>query len=180
MIRWALVTGNKGDDKPARLRKVIERLEARGLSVGGVVQQPLDDQDGRSGYVARELRGEGRVALARKARASDEGDPRSQLVCSFAFDAESLARVRGWVERDARTCDVVVIDEVSKLEVSGGGHHDSVLAALAGPALVLLCVRADQLFAVMERFGLDEPLAALESGGDRDAFVQNVAAIAPA
>ncbi len=163
MSRWALVVGTKGSDKHARLRELVERLRARGVRVGGVLQEPIDGQEEREGYVARELGGLGRAVLARRAKAQDDGDAAKQVICSYAFDAEALARARGWIARDARASDVVVIDEVSKLEVARGGHHDAIVDALAGPAIALLVVRADQLFAVMERFGLDEPLAALEA-----------------
>lgn len=124
---------------------------------------PAADGSGeRDGYVARALLDDACEILAARAKGGvDEAS--KQLVCSFAFDVAALGRVRSWVERDARAADVVVIDEVSKLEAARGGHHDAVVAALAGRALPLLCVRADQLFHVMERFGLEEPVAALES-----------------
>lgn len=182
-MRWALLSGAKGTGKTTRLLAVVERLRARGVRVGGVVQEGVEPAgggapaEGRSGYVAREVDGAARLVIARLARASDDQDPEAQRVCSFAFDAHALAEARRWVARDAAECDVVVIDEVSKLELGRGGHHDAILAALAGRALTLLCVRADQLFGVMERFGLDAPAAALELGaegeaGDLDAFVE--------
>jgi nucleoside-triphosphatase THEP1 len=179
MPRWALLTAPKGAPKTARLLDVIARLRARGLRVGGFVQAPLVGQEGpegHQGYLARALHDDATEAIARRARASDEGQPGAQLICSYAFDADALARTRRWIERDARACAVVVLDELAKLEVARGGHHDAVLAALAGPALPLLSVRADQLFAIMERFGLDAPIAALEGDdeAERASFVEAI------
>ncbi|MBI2393558.1 MAG: DUF2478 domain-containing protein [Deltaproteobacteria bacterium] len=188
MNRWALLSGSKGTGKATCLLEVVARLRARGVAVGGVLQEGLSRSDGRGaeegpddhreGYVAREVAGDARATVARKARAGDDAREDAQLVCSFSFDASALAEARAWVERDAQACQIVVVDEVSKLEVARGGHHDAVVAALAGPALPLLSVRADQLFAVMERFALDEPVASLELGPGADVarFVAELAA----
>lgn len=167
MTRWALLSAVKGTAKTSFLLDLVARLRAAGVRVGGVLQEGLqgpDDQ--RDGYVARELAGDARATVGRKARAGDDARADAQLVCSYAFDANALATARAWIERDAASCELVIVDEVSKLEVARGGHHDAVLAALAGPALPLLSVRADQLFAVMERFGLGEPVASFELGPD--------------
>ena len=170
MSRWALVAGAKGDTRTKRLLEVIARLRARGVTVGGVVQEPiaaLDGQGGREGYMARSLLDDARIPLARRTRASD-GGVSAHLVCSLAFEADALAQVRAWIDRDRAARSVVVIDEVSKLEVNRGGHHDAIVYALCGPALPLLSVRADQLFAVMERFGLEAPVAAMEGEAESD------------
>ncbi len=167
---WALLVGAKGGSRTARLREVIAALGARSVKVGGVVQEPIEGTDLRDGYAAREVAGTGRATLARRATPGAPDDLSAQVICSFAFDPDALATVRAWVERDARVADVVALDEVSKLEVARAGHHDAVVSALRGPALPLLSVRADQLFAVMERFGLDEPVASLDAADGDEAM----------
>jgi nucleoside-triphosphatase THEP1 len=179
MNRWALLAAAKGEARTKRLLDVIVRLRARGFTLGGVVQESLlapDGEGGREGYVAHALADDVRIPLARRARGSDEGTG-AHLVCSLAFEADALAQVRAWIDRDRHACAVVVIDEVSKLEVAHAGHHDAIVAALCGPALPLLSVRADQLFAVMDRFGLQAPVAALEGESERDLahFVEELA-----
>jgi nucleoside-triphosphatase THEP1 len=129
-----------------------------------VVQEPVVENGQRVGYRALRIGGGGEIGVARPPTASRAGS--EEEYCSYLFDAAAFATARGWIEEAATTAQVVIVDEVSKLEVAGRGHHDAVRSALAGRALPLLGVRGDQLFGVMERFGLPEPLAAAETGGD--------------
>jgi nucleoside-triphosphatase THEP1 len=182
MTRWALLSGPRGTGKSSRAARIARELEGRGLTVGGVVQEAIERDGARVGYVARRVgaaaRGAGaadEVVLARKG-APDAGGA-DVAFCSFVFDSDAFARAREWVALAARDADVVVVDEISKLEVAGQGHHDAVRDALGGRALPLLVVRADQLFGVVERFELDEPVAVLESVDD-DALASFVDALA--
>jgi nucleoside-triphosphatase THEP1 len=179
--RWALVAGRRGTGRIERLEAAIEALRARGLVVGGVVQRARDDAAGKhAGYDALALADGRSVTLARPSTSRDTADPTGrELICSYAFDTAAFGEARAWVERDAARSDVVVVDEVSKLEVGRGGHHGAIEAALAGHAVVLLSVREEQLFAVMDRFGLEAPVAALE-GSDGRWDVQAVEAFAAA
>ena len=109
--------------------------------------------------------------------------PGQTAFCSFLFRDDAFSTARDWLERDARTSDVVVIDEVSKLEASGKGHHDTIRHALAlNDVVVVLCIRADQLFYVVERFDLeDDAVAVMEIPADDEtvaSFVSDVAASA--
>ena len=96
------------------------------------------------------------------ARRATDARPGEETFCSFAFDLTAFARARSWIEGDVEGCDVIVIDEVSRLEAAGRGHADAIVDALASGRLVVLSVRADQAFDVLSRFALEEPAAALE------------------
>ena len=89
--------------------------------------------------------------------------PHEETFCSFVFDNDAFGAARRWIEEDAAGAGVLLIDEVSKLEIAGKGHHDAVAWALGADRLVVLAVRADQLFGVMERFALDEPVASFDA-----------------
>ncbi|MCC6522835.1 MAG: DUF2478 domain-containing protein [Polyangiaceae bacterium] len=172
--RWALLAVARGSGKTALAAEVAHALVARGVRVAGVLQEPVLGEDGaRVGYrVVRIGQGES----LRLARLGAEPGAGEESFCSFLFDGEAFARAGAWLRADAPRADVVFVDEVSKLEVAGRGHHDAVVALLVGPALPLLAVRADQLFAVMERFGLGEPEAACE-GTDPEALDAFAAAL---
>jgi len=169
MARWALLVGGKGDDKSALAVRVAAELGARGLRVGGVVQDPIEEDGERRAYVARRLGGPETVVVAREGAAAPGAT--EAAVCSYVFDAGAFERAREWIRQGSREADVVVIDEVSKLEVARGGHHDAIREALGGHAVVVLVVRGDQLFSVVERFDLGEPCATLESA-DEGAFAR--------
>lgn len=180
--RWALISGAKGTRKSETATRLAELLGARGLTVGGVVQQSTHESDDRVLYRARRL-GEPPlvIPLARRGSPPEGARPEAACTfCSFVFDRDAFTEAGGWIREAAAHADVVVIDEVSKLEVSRGGHHDAIAAALGERALVVLVVRADQLFAVVERFELEDAVATLELGDDADVegFADVVAAAA--
>jgi nucleoside-triphosphatase THEP1 len=166
MGRWALIAGARGGEKTAVVRGVIDALRASGVRLGGFVQEPVDVGDVRVGYEIARLVGPApgeRVRMARKPSASPPS-PAEEEFCSLVFDGDAFARAAAWVAEDAGHVDVVVIDEVSKLEASGRGHTRAIEIALASAPLTVLCVRADQLFAVLERLGLSDPIASLAPG----------------
>ncbi len=172
--RWALLVGGRGVDGSSLAARAASDLEARGLRVGGVVQDPIERDGERTGYVARRVGADESVVVARRGAAEP-----GEAFCSFTFDPSAFTRAREWIGQASREADVVVIDEVSKLEVAGKGHHDAVREALAGAAIVLLVVRGDQLFAVVERFELGEPVATLEAA-DEGSYARFVDAVARA
>jgi len=177
--RWALLVGGKGTGQSSRAARVAAQLASRGVVVGGVVQDATED-DGARTYLARHVGGSESVVVARKGAPPKGARPDAlREFCSFVFDTDAFAQARAWIRDDSRTADVVVVDEVSKLEVSHGGHHDAILDARAGTAIVLLVVRGDQLFSVVERFALDdEPVATLDTVDDAAfaRFVEDLAA----
>ena len=161
MGRWALITGGPGGSKTSLVSAAIGALRARAVSLGGFAQEPVDEGEVRVGYEVRRLgaRAE-RARVARKPGAARA--PAEEEFCSLVFDGDAFARAARWIEEDlSGSAQVVVIDEVSKLEVAGRGHARAIERALASDRLAVLCVRADQLFAVVERFSLGEPIATL-------------------
>ena len=158
-MRWALVT--RPHPGPAsQAASLAAALRSRGLDVRGFVQQP--GEDGAQDLVR--LGADERVSFALRGATERPG---LEPFCGFAFATAAFDRAREWVESAVGHCDVLVLDEVSKLEVAGRGHHDALRLALsaASPAgaLVVACVRADQLGAMLERFSPGEPLLALEA-----------------
>lgn len=166
--RWGLISGAKGAGKSSTASRVAGLLAARGVTGGGVIQEALHEDGDRVAYRARQLGVPDDAVLLARRGAAPEG-ARADAVCSFCsfmFDDDAFAKAGAWIRDAARACEVVVIDEVSKLEASGGGHHDAIRDALGGRALVVLVVRADQLFAIVERFGLGDAVATLEVGDE--------------
>lgn len=182
---WALVAGGKGAGKSSTAARVADLLAARGVVVGGVIQEALLEDGDRVAYRARRLGHPSDGVLLARRGAPPEGARTDALstFCSFVFDAAAFATAAGWVRQATTECDVVIVDEVSKLEASGGGHHDAIRDALAGSALVILVVRADQLFAVVERFELEDAVATFDVGDDDGAlatFVDTITRAVPA
>ncbi|MCK6548512.1 DUF2478 domain-containing protein [Myxococcota bacterium] len=180
MARWALVVGPRGVGKSGLVREAVARLRARGIAVAGFFQEPIDVEGTRTGYVVERATTGQRAPLARSgtpAKLSEE------LVCSFVFDRDGFEEAQSWLDADRATAEVIVIDELGKLEARGEGHARSVELALATDAVLLLSVRADNLAPIVERFGIfDDALAILSCGtGDDQAGLETfVAAVAAA
>lgn len=181
---WALIAGGRGGEKSRVAARVVDALRAGGLAVGGVLQDAVVEDGERVGYRARRVgHPDVSVSLARRGGAPDGARPEARReFCSLIFDDDAFAVAGAWVRESARRDDVVVVDEVSKLEAARGGHHDAIRDALAGRALVVLVVREDQLFDVVERLSLDDAVATLGAGDDGalPAFVAAVARAARA
>lgn len=173
--RWALVTAVRNSDK-SDLETIIERLRKRGVRVAGFVQRAVRGED----HELRRMGSGDRAWLGRRGTV-----PRSateEVFCSFSFDRVAFERAREWLTADAADADVLIVDEVSKLEVAGGGHAPLLSWALALPPekIVLVIARAHQLAGIVERFGLGDAVATLDLPGDEPAREQFCSAIASA
>ena len=161
MTRWALLSGPRGTGLSQLAADVAALLAARGLRVGGFAQAPCGAPHAGAGYRLLRLDVPEAIVLARPGAASPEAA--ASIHCSYVFDATAWLAARRWLREAAPDADVLVIDEVGKLEGRGRGHDPALAEALGAGPLVLLSVRAEQLLAVMERHGLDAPVAALEA-----------------
>lgn len=177
MASWALISGERQHNRADFLLDVIARLRAGGARVAGFAQQRRYDANGAKGYqLLRLATGETQTLAVGGVAARGVSQ---EAFCSFAFLNDAFGEARAWIEADAGSAQVLVLDDVSKLEVQGKGHAASLAWALkqAGK-VVLISARASQLFYVIENFGLDdEPVAALELPVDdaaRDEFVRAV------
>lgn len=164
-MRWALLSGQRGSDKSGTARRLVASLRARGLGVAGFTQRRLPSPEGEmKRYLLERIGSLEQVVLA------DEGlgGATQESHCTHAFAGSAFELALGWLQEDAPAAQVLVLDDVSKLETQGRGHAAAVRWALAQPGkTVLLCVRAKQLFYVMENFGIqDAPLDALELPAD--------------
>lgn len=161
MARWAAIIGARGTGKSTHASHVVELLRARGVRVGGFLQMGVVDELERKSYDLHRLSTGDVLPLARPTTGAEvEGQT---TYCSFSFVDDAFERARAWLDEELGRCPVIFVDEVSKLEVSGQGHHAAIRKALAADdaTVVVLCVRADQLFYVVEAFGLEDDAAAV-------------------
>jgi nucleoside-triphosphatase THEP1 len=170
-MTYALVIAGKGGRRSQAARNVASALAARGLRVGGFTQRTIESATGAKTVDLVHVRDGRVVPLARPAAASDAA------ACSLAFEPAAFEEARRWVEEDAETTDVLVIDGIGKVELGGEGHRAAVASALATAKLVVLAVRDDQLVYALEALALGEPLASYTDGSGAaalDAFVGEV------
>ncbi|MCL1979233.1 MAG: NTPase [Methanomassiliicoccaceae archaeon] len=119
------ITGLPGSGKTYALIRVIEMLKDNDLIIGGMIDEPLTDGKRRTGFSVRNiLTGETQVF------ASAEIESKIMIgkigVDLAKFEQVGIAAIRIACER----CDVIVIDEVGKVEVESQAFIDAVKEAL--------------------------------------------------
>jgi len=163
VAHWILIVGPKRSEKTTHALELVSRLRQRGVEVGGFVQVKETSNEGRPRYDLMRLRTGERIPLAGERPLAGRDD--SAYFCSLAFQMDSFAVSRKWLEDDASHADVLFVGDVSKLEVVGEGHHATLTWALAlePPKVISICARSEQLFYIVEKLGLeDDGLAWLE------------------
>jgi nucleoside-triphosphatase THEP1 len=171
MARWALISGESGEENAAFAMEVIERLKMDGIRIAGFVQHKSRNERGEKRYhLERLLTGEQAILAVDGVAAKG---PSQEFFCSMAFHNDAFNAANRWVKEDAAGAGLLLLDGISKLEVSGKGHSATLERALRlRRPVVLICVRASQLSYVIERFALpdDKMVAALELPADESAF----------
>lgn len=163
MAQWILIAGPKRSNKTSHVLELAKRFVQVGVSVGGFAQVRDRKPEGFQRYELMRLRTGERVPLAGDQLLPGRTD--GEYFCSLAFQMDSFAVARRWLEADAKVADVLFIGDVSKFEVARRGHFAALTWALAleSPKVISISARSDQLFYIVEKFGIeDNGLAWLE------------------
>ncbi len=127
------ITGLPNAGKTFALIKVIEMLEAEERVVGGMVTEPVLVKGRRSGFWVMDWR-----TKARKILASPEIDSKVK-VGVYGVDLDALDEIGVPAIRSATDeADVIVVDEVGKMEMESEAFVDAVKDALDSEKPVLL------------------------------------------
>lgn len=119
------ITGLPGSGKTYALLRVIEMLRDEELKIGGMIDEPVGDGRHKTGFTVRDLySGEMEVF------ASTEIESKI-MVGKIGVDLEKLESVGVKAIREACiNCDIIIIDEVGKMEVESQAFIDAVKEAL--------------------------------------------------
>jgi nucleoside-triphosphatase len=128
-----LLEGRPGAGKTTAVARVVELLRADGVSVTGFVTSELRERGERVGFALETLGGE-RGMLA---HVGIRGGPRVGRYGIVLDDLERLAIPA--LHADA---DVVVLDELGKMELASEAFRDAVAALLERPVAVVATVHA--------------------------------------
>jgi nucleoside-triphosphatase THEP1 len=140
-----IVSGPVGSGKTSLLREVIERLEQTGHSVGGFIQPAfLDEKGRRNGYNLELLPESVTIELARE---SKDG------ISRWIFEESAFQRARTHLEAQYGA-DVFLVDEIGRVERTGGGHWPVLARCLpARGGIWVLVVRQGMERNVLARLG---------------------------
>ena len=136
-----LVVGEPGSGKTSWCREYIDRRRESGSSVGGILCPAVEHQGQRIGCNALDLLTGQEIPFA---RLSSHGCIRQgERVGDYTISRDGISFARGAIKRAIDNgCDLVVIDEVGLLELSGKGLVSAVELALASAVDVLIVVRS--------------------------------------
>jgi len=146
--RLTLVVAPLNGGKTTHLVKLIDAAERDGLVVSGVLALANPE---KTWYRLKDLSTtESRLALSEK-----QGLGKDRIGRFFIND-EAFAWANALIEQSLETADVVVFDEIGKLETQEHGLAPSFHKALAQDrAIILAAVRDAHVEVVMNHFGLE-------------------------
>lgn len=142
-----IVSGGIGAGKTTQAAHAARQLTSQGVKVGGVLAPRILKGNQTIGYQITDLMtGETRPFAGLSPPGVEIGRYFIEPV-GLAFATEALATA-------VRTCRVVFVDEVGRLEVAGKGLAAGTRALLASDTQAVLLVRDAFVFAVAASFGL--------------------------
>ena len=146
-----LVVGEPGSGKTSWCREYSDEQRKRGATVGGILCPAIEQQGQRVGSNALDLLTGQEVPFA---RLSSHGCVKQgERVGNYTISKDGISFACGAIERAVESsCDLVVIDEVGPLELSGKGLMPAVESALASAANLLIVVRSSLREALQKRF----------------------------
>lgn len=129
--RTILIVGPRFSGKSRFVENLLPKMREGGLRLTGFLQRGIFDEAGvKVGYDLVSVEDGSAVPLAR--RATPEGP--------WEFREEGFEKAAGLVREDADLC---ILDEIGPLELSGGGHAQTMRRALSTDAAVLIVVREE-------------------------------------
>jgi len=132
MERIVFLTGVPGVGKTTVLMKIVEELEEKGFSIGGVVSQEVREGGLRVGFriVDLDTKREGWLAHLNRKKGPRIG---RYGVCLDDLEDVGVQAIQDAIQRS----DIVVIDEVGPMELLSQAFRKAVVQALNGDKPVL-------------------------------------------
>jgi nucleoside-triphosphatase THEP1 len=174
---YLIITGQKGAGKSVHLLRLAEYLKNRGKTAGGVISRSVWRNGEREGY---EIVNPGtgvfpsrRLCVKTLPDVPDSADV--LRFCSYYFLRSAFAEGNRWIA-EGLTSDVLFIDEVGNLELSGSGWN--IADALKSVSSAVLGVREDAVPKLQSVWGITGPVIAIPPGEDMlDVIVSHITAV---
>lgn len=127
------ITGLPGAGKTHALRRVVEMLEGEGIKVGGMITDAIVEKGKKVGFMVQDL-------LSKKEGVLAHLNMKSEIrFMDYGVDIDVLDSIGvNAIESSILNADVIVIDEVGKLEVESPNFVKAVKDALEADKPLLL------------------------------------------
>ncbi len=149
-----LITGDKRNGKTQTAKKLRKLLQSRGIAIGGVLSDRITNNGETTGYDLINISTGKRMPFLKKSEAS-----LNNRIGRFEIDTATLRKGKQILNSSNLLMhDVVVIDEVGKLELKGKGWAQAIEEIMEINILpVIITVRTDFADDVVEKFGINNP-----------------------
>ncbi|MBD3229907.1 MAG: NTPase [Candidatus Lokiarchaeota archaeon] len=132
MKKNIVITGRPGCGKSTLALKIKDLLEAHDYKVGGLITPEIKDGRRRKGFKIIDICKNKKGILA---RINQSDGPR---VSKYKVNLEDLNNISTEAIRNAiNECDLIIIDEIGKMELFSESFQDNVLHALNSKKIVL-------------------------------------------
>ena len=142
-----IVHGEIGAGKTQFASRLVQTLDAHGVMVGGIIAPRIMDHGETIGYRVQNIATGEERPLAGTA-------PPGVPIGKFYLAENGLAFAEEAIVQAAREAQVVFVDEVGRLELSGMGHARAVRVLLSSRALPVLLVRSAFVDEVIHHFAV--------------------------
>ncbi len=137
-----IISGKIGSGKTTHLIEILQLLKDSGSKLSGIIAHGLLDDNLRTGFDVEDINSGQRVPLCRQENMDDHAEQTGQ----FSF---SKAGIEFGMNALDKECDLLVIDEIGPLELSGGGWSKKMHASFTPLLLVVrdeLVTKIESLF----------------------------------
>ncbi|MEA3238257.1 MAG: nucleoside-triphosphatase [Candidatus Bipolaricaulota bacterium] len=147
--RCIVIHGQIGAGKTRLAQRLAAALEKHKIRVGGIISPRIVDGVETIGYRVRDLDTGEEQSLAAL-------NPPGIPIGKFYLSEDALLFARTAIEHAAATAQVVFLDEVGRLELTGQGHAPALRALLRSEAIHVLFVRTTFVEHIIEKFGIGD------------------------
>jgi len=153
-MKVIMVTGFKHTGKTTLVERFITTMAGKGVRISGILARGSWKNGLRDGFYLVDLSDGSSVPLAQRLK---HPDPNSRVIFEF-FEAGMAAGARALAPDRNRASDIVIVDEVGKLEAVGEGWAFRIreLLELRRPIYIWV-VRTDFLGKIRKSFDLQSP-----------------------
>ncbi len=147
-----VIQGDVSEGKTSFIIELIKRLKENGYNPGGIFTKKNIENGETTGYNLISIRNGERKEFLRSGR--EEG---SEGIGRYTINNESLSWARNIISKEKNETEkILIIDEVGRLEINGGGWKNNIDTILSDKdQILIMTVRKDYLNEVIKYFRIE-------------------------
>ena len=147
-----IITGSVGEGKTTQIQKIVETLNNQNISTGGILSPRIIENGATTGYDILDIGTNERVAFLRKT-----GKEKSPQLGRYSILSEGLKKGHDVLKNSQNNHQVVVIDEVGRLELNNGGWAENIRDLLSSSkSHLIISVRDRFLEEAIDKWSLQD------------------------